>query len=132
MLPLTASIYIDTIKNDDSKQLNVAIHRSIQRKPAQDVFAQMMADTKPTTMEYNSKWGVNDVVSFQVGYEAAVNKGEYLKPFTKDIKPSIIRQHQVFVADFLNDSDLVIKGGTEGEEKTALGAFNSTVQVVKF
>ena len=36
------------------------------------------------------------------------------------------------MAEFLNDSDLVIKGGTEGEEKTALGAFNSTVQVVKF
>ena len=83
-------------------------------------------------MKYKSKWGVNDVVSFQVSCEAAVNKGGYFKYFKKDIKQIIIQQHQTFVAEFLNDSDLVIKGGTEGEEKTALGAFNSTVQVVKF
>ena len=30
MLPLTASIYIDTIKNENTKQLNVDIHSFIQ------------------------------------------------------------------------------------------------------
>ena len=75
---------------------------------------------------------MNDVILFQVGYKAAVNKGGYLKSLTKDIKPSIIQQHQVFVKYFLNDSDLVIKGGTGGEEKKALDVFNYTVQVVKF
>ena len=62
-------------KNGNPKQLNVAIHRYIQRKPVQDAFTQMMSDTKPTTMQYNSKWGVNDFVSVQEGNEAAVNKG---------------------------------------------------------
>ena len=61
-----------------------------------------------------------------------VNKGGYLKSFTKDIKPSIIQKHQVFVADFFYYSALVIKGGTGGEGNKSLYAFNSTVQVVKF
>ena len=51
-------------------------------------------------MKYKSKWGVNDVVSFQVGDEVTVNKGGYIKSFIRDIKPSIIQQHQVFVAYF--------------------------------
>ena len=76
MLPFIAWVYIETIKNGNPKQLNVAINRSIQHKPVQDAFTQMMSDTKPTTMQYNSKWGVNDFVSFQVGNEAAVNKGD--------------------------------------------------------
>ena len=92
----------------------------------------MVAATKPTMMKYKSKWGVNDVVSFQVSCEAAVNKGGYLKSFTKDIKQIIIQQHQTFVAEFLNDSDLVIKGGTEVEKNKALDLFNSTIQVVNF
>ena len=62
-------------KNGNPKQLNVAIHRYIQRKPVQDAFAQMMAYTKPKMMKYKLKWGVNDVALFQVGYKAAVNKG---------------------------------------------------------
>ena len=90
MLPLTELMYIYTIKNDDPKQFNVDIHRYIQRKPVQDVFAPIMAAKKPTMMKYKSNWGVNDVVSFQVGYEAAVNKEGCLKSLTKDIKPSII------------------------------------------
>ena len=32
----------------------------------------------------------------------------------------------------MNDSDLVIKGGTGEEVKKALDAYNSTVQVVRF
>ena len=75
MLPLTWLMYIETIKNYDPKQLNVDIHRSIQRKPVQDDFSQIMAATKPTMMKYKSKWGLNDVVSFQLGYEEAVYKG---------------------------------------------------------
>ena len=56
-------------------QLNVDIHRSIRRKPVQDEFSQIMASTKPTMMKYKSKWGVNYVVSFKLGCEAAVYKG---------------------------------------------------------
>ena len=100
MLPLTESMYIDTIKDDNPKQLNFAIHSSIQLKPVQYVFAQMMAATKPTMMKYKSKWGVNNFLLFQGCYKAAMNKGECLKSFTKDIKPSIIQQHQAFVEFF--------------------------------
>ena len=83
MLPLTLSMYIDTIKNDNPKQLNFDIHSSIQRKIFKDVFAQMMDAKKPTMMKYNSKWGVNYAVLFQVGYKAAVNKGGVLNPSPK-------------------------------------------------
>ena len=92
-----------------------------------------MAATIPTMMKYKSKWVVNDFIFFHVGYKAEVNKGGgYSKSFTKDIKPSIIQQHQAFVEFFLNNSDPVIKGVTGGEEKKALDAFNYTVHVVKF
>ena len=64
MLPLTVLMYINTIKNDNPKHLNVAIHRSIQQKHFQDVFVQMMDNMKPTMMKYKSNWGVNDVVLF--------------------------------------------------------------------
>ena len=102
MLPVTASIYIDTIKNDDPKQLNVAIHRSIQLKPVQDVFTQMMADTRPTTMKYNSKWSVNDVVSFQVGYEAAANKGDNHQNDKISYVPLDSVADYVYIADLNN------------------------------
>ena len=36
------------------------------------------------------------------------------------------------MAGFLNDRDLVINGGTGGEENKALYAFSFTVHVVKF
>ena len=62
MLPLTASMYIYTIKNDDPKQLNVAIHRSIQCKPVKDALAKITAATRPKIIKYKSKWGMNDVV----------------------------------------------------------------------
>ena len=65
MLPLTTLMYIDTIKNDNPKELNVAIHRSIQCKPVQYFFAKFMAATKPTMMKYKSKGGVNDVAFFR-------------------------------------------------------------------
>ena len=61
-----------------------------------------------------------------------VNKGGYIKSFTKDIKPSIIQKHQAFLADFVNYSDLVINGGTWREEKKAPDALNYTVHVVQF
>ena len=62
MLPFTSLVYIDTIKKDDPKQLNIAIHFSIQRKPVQDAVAQIMASKIPTMMKYKSKWGVIYVV----------------------------------------------------------------------
>ena len=62
MLPLTALMYIDTIKNEDTKQLNVAIHCSIQRKLVQYTFAQIVVATKPTMMKYKPNLGVNDVI----------------------------------------------------------------------
>ena len=91
-----------------------------------------MAATKLTMTKYKSKWGVNDLVSFQVGCEVSVNKGGYIKSFTKDIKPSIIQKHQAFLADFVNYSDLVINGGTWREEKKAPDALNYTVHGVQF
>ena len=61
-----------------------------------------------------------------------MNKGEYLKPFTKDIKPSIIQQNQEFLASFLNKNDLVIKDRSGRERNKALDAFNYNVQWVKY
>ena len=43
-----------------------------------------------------------------------VNKGGYIKSFTKDIKPSAIQKNQAFVAVLKNDSELFIKGGIGG------------------
>ena len=62
MLPLPVSMYIDTTKNDNPKQLNIDTNCSSQRKPVQDEFSQTMAAAKPTMIKYKSKWGMNDVV----------------------------------------------------------------------
>ena len=45
-----------------------------------------------------------------------VNKGGYLKSFTKDIKPSIIQKHQVFVADFFIIVPLLLRVEQGGRE----------------
>lgn len=133
-LPMTA--FLSSIQDESPKSLDVVIDTTIAQEPptnpSVDAFAHMMHKSKPTKHQYKSKWQLDDIITFQSGYETAVNKALYLTSLPKDKKPSIDDQIEAFVVDFMNDNDIGFKGGTGGEEDRAEDAKKQLMNVVKF
>ena len=76
----------------------------------------LMASSKPTLKQYESKWSGDNVLNFQIAYEISNNKEKYLSSLPKKNKPSIDVQYQAFVACFINDCGLGYTGEA-GEKK---------------
>lgn len=123
--------YIASIAGESPQELKVVIDRNVQQpQPTVNAYNRMMVASVPVTTKYTSKRSLDDVLSFQSGYEAAPNKEVYLK--SAQHKPNIDEQHEAFIVSFLNDSNLGYKGGTGGEEKVANDALKLAVQSLKF
>ena len=140
ILQYPASSCIESIQNETPFELNVVIERPIQQPAAAAAaaaatptpFERLMNASKPTVNSYNSSWEVSDVTTFQVGYENAINKEEYLKTLPADKKPTIDEQYEAYTVQFLNDSKLGYKGGSGGEEMVAKKALKLTAASLKF
>jgi hypothetical protein len=126
ILNFPAKASIGSIEHESPAVLKVVIDRSTQQcTPAISAFDCMMVASKPTEEAYKSNWKENDVLSFQTGYETAVNKAKYLSSKTMEQKPNSDEQYETLGVGFLNG--LGYKGGTGGEKKIAKNALKLMV-----
>ena len=132
LFELPVSSFFGIIKDDETKQLTVVINKPTPVSSVQPTVTVHAIFNKPKVVrkDFESKFDVEQVKSFQQGYIDAQNKGMYLS--TTVDKPSIKEQIKTSIVSLLVKNKIQIRGGTGGEEDRAKDGLNKLVNVVHF
>ena len=121
ILELPVSTFFDIVSGKNPKNLTVVIDKptppsSLPAAAPFSMFQTIMANSRPKHKVFTSKFNLESVKKFQLGYCDASNKEQYLAQYSGG-KPNIHEQIEAFIVDFLNEQKLKIKGGTRGGER---------------
>ena len=132
LFELPVSTLFGIIKDDETKQLTVVINKPTPVSSVQPTVTVHAIFNKPKVVrkDFESKFDVDQVKSFQQGYNDAQNKGTYLS--TTVDKPSIKEQIKTSIVSLLVQYKIQIRSGTGGEEDRAKDGLNKLVNIVHF